>query len=182
MFDTLQHILAWAGPDKKAVVWAHNSHVGDARFTDMGTERGELNIGQLCRQEYGADAALIGFGTHTGTVAAASEWDAPMEVKTVRPSRSDSYEALFHQTGHARCLLDLRAGQHDALRAALAERRLERYIGVIYRPETERWSHYGAASLPDLYDAFAWFDETHAVVPLPTKMTAGEDETYPFGL
>jgi erythromycin esterase-like protein/predicted phosphoribosyltransferase len=182
MFDTLQHILAWAGPDKKAVVWAHNSHVGDARFTDMGTERGELNIGQLCRQEYGADAALIGFGTHTGTVAAASEWDAPMEVKTVRPSRSDSYEALFHQTGHARCLLDLRAGQHDALRAALAERRLERYIGVIYRPETERWSHYGAASLPDQYDAFAWFDETHAVVPLPTKMTAGEDETYPFGL
>ncbi len=182
MFDTLQHIMTWAGPDKKAVVWAHNSHVGDARFTDMGTERGELNIGQLCRQFYGSDAALIGFGTHTGTVAAASEWDAPMEIKTVRPSRPDSYEALCHEAGSERFLLDLRAGQHDDLRRALAEHRLERYIGVIYRPETERWSHYSYSTLPDQYDAFVWFDETHAVVPLPMQVTAGEDETYPFGL
>ncbi len=182
MFDTLQHIMTWAGPDKKAVVWAHNSHVGDARFTDMGTERGELNIGQLCRQFYGSDAALIGFGTHTGTVAAASEWDAPMEIKTVRPSRPDSYEALCHEAGSERFLLDLRAGQHDDLRRALAEPRLERYIGVIYRPETERWSHYSYSTLPDQYDAFVWFDETHAVVPLPMQVTAGEDETYPFGL
>jgi erythromycin esterase-like protein/predicted phosphoribosyltransferase/dienelactone hydrolase len=182
MFDTLQHILAWAGPDKKAVVWAHNSHIGDARFTDMGMERGELNIGQLCRQSYGRDATLIGFGTHTGTVAAASEWDAPMEIKTVRPSRPDSYEALCHQVGHERFLLDLRAGHHDDLRRVLAEPRLERYIGVIYRPETERWSHYTYATLPDQYDAFAWFDETRAVIPLPAQVTAGDDETYPFGL
>jgi erythromycin esterase-like protein len=182
MFETLQHILAWAGADKKAVIWAHNSHIGDARFTDMGMERGELNIGQLCRQSYGRDAALIGFGTHTGTVAAASEWDAPMEIKTVRPSRPDSYEALCHQTGYERFLLDLRPGQQDDLRRALAQPRLERYIGVIYRPETERWSHYTYATLPDQYDAFAWFDETHAVIPLPAKVTAGEDETYPFGL
>ncbi|PNG27763.1 erythromycin esterase family protein [Methylocella silvestris] len=182
MFDTLQNILAQAGPDKKAVVWAHNSHIGDARFTDMGAERGELNIGQLCRQTYGRGAALIGFGTHTGTVAAASEWDAPMEVKAVRPSRPGSYEALCHEVGAERFLLDLRAGQHDDLRRVMAEPRLERYIGVIYRPETERWSHYSYATLPDQYDAFVWFDETHAVIPLPTKVTAGEDETYPFGL
>jgi erythromycin esterase-like protein/predicted phosphoribosyltransferase/predicted alpha/beta-hydrolase family hydrolase len=182
MFKTLQNILAWAGPDKKAIVWAHNSHIGDARFTDMGMERGELNIGQLCREVYGRDAALIGFGTHSGTVAAASEWDAPMEIKTVRPSHPDSYEALCHQTGSQRFLLDLRAGQHDDLRRVLAQPRLERYIGVIYKPDTERWSHYTFATLPDQYDAFVWFDETHAVTPLPTQVTAGDDETYPFGL
>ena len=182
MFDTLQNILAQPGSDRKAVVWAHNSHIGDARFTDMGRERGELNIGQLCRQAYGRDACLIGFGTHTGTVAAATDWDGPMEVKTVRPSLPGSYEALCHQLGDERLLLDLRAGQHDALRSVMAEPRLERYIGVIYRPETERWSHYGFATLPDQYDAFAWFNETHAVTPLPTSVTPGEDETYPFGL
>ena len=182
MFDTLQRVLERAGPDGKAVVWAHNSHIGDARFTDMGAERGELNIGQLCRQSYGKNAALIGFGTHSGTVAAASEWDAPMEVKTVRPSRPDSYEALCHQIGQERFLLDLRDGLDAGLRRDLAQPRLERYIGVIYRPETERWSHYSQASLPDQYDAFVWFDRTNAVVPVPTQMTTGEDETYPFGL
>lgn len=182
MFETLQRILNWAGADKKAVVWAHNSHIGDARFTDMGTERGELNIGQLCRQSYGRDAALIGFGTHTGTVSAASEWDAPMEIKAVRPSRPGSYEDLCHQAGRERFLLDLRAGQNDELRRALAEPRLERYIGVIYRPETERWSHYAYATLPEQYDAYTWFEETRAVVPLPAQVMAGEDETYPFGL
>ena len=182
MFETLQRILAWAGPDRKAVVWAHNSHIGDARFTEMGSERGELNIGQLCRQAWGGDAALIGFGTHSGTVAAASEWDAPMEIKTVRPSRPDSYEALFHEAGHARALLDMRKGLEPDVRQALSDPRLERYIGVIYRPETERWSHYSRASLPDQYDAFVWFDETHAITPMPTRTTAGEDETYPFGL
>lgn len=182
MFETLQNILAEAGPASKAVVWAHNSHIGDARFTDMGQERGELNIGQLCRQAYGDDAALIGFGTNAGTVAAASDWDGPMEVKAVRRSRPDSYEALCHAVGIERFLLDLRAGEHDDLRRLLAEPRLERYIGVIYRPETERWSHYSLATLPDQYDAFVWFDETRAVTPLPTTTMPGEDETYPFGL
>ena len=182
MFDTLQRILAWNGPDTKAVVWAHNSHIGDARFTDMGTERGELNIGQLCRQHFGRDAALIGFGTHAGTVAAASEWDAPMEVMAVRPSRPDSYEALCHEVGEERFLIDLRRGHNADLRRALAEPRLERYIGVIYRPDTERWSHYSAASLPEQYDAFVWFDETNAVIPLPSEVVEGEDQTFPFGL
>jgi erythromycin esterase-like protein len=182
MFETLQRVLAWAGPNRKAVVWAHNSHIGDARFTEMGSERGELNIGQLCRQAWGRDAALIGFGTHSGTVAAASEWDAPMEIKTVRPSRPDSYESLFHEAGQACALLDLREGLEPGLREALSEPKLERYIGVIYSPETERWSHYSRASLADQYDGFVWFDETRAVIPLPTRITAGEDETYPFGL
>jgi putative phosphoribosyl transferase len=182
MFNTLQNILAQPGPKRKAVVWAHNSHIGDARFTDMGQARGELNMGQMCRQAYGRDASLIGFGTHTGTVAAATDWDGPMEIKTVRPSLPDSYEDLCHQVGVERFLLDLRAGHQDAVRGVMAQPRLERYIGVIYRPETERWSHYGFATLPDQYDAFAWFDETHAVTPLSTTVTAGEDETYPFGL
>ncbi|WP_246705609.1 erythromycin esterase family protein [Rhizobium sp. P40RR-XXII] len=182
MFNTLQNILAWAGSTSKAIVWAHNSHIGDARFTDMGMERDELNIGQLCRQAYGQNAALIGFGTHTGTVAAASEWDAPMEIKTVRPSRPDSYEALFHDVGTDRFLLDLRVGQHNDLRRAMADPRLERYIGVVYRPETERWSHYSYASLSNQYDAFVWFDKTSAVTPLSTRVASGEDQTYPFGL
>ncbi len=182
MFEALENILAQQGPAAKAVVWAHNSHIGDARATDMGAERGELNLGQLCRERHGRDAVLIGFGTHTGTVAAASEWDAPMEVKRVRPSRPDSYEAMCHEVGHERFLLDLREGKQDAARGVLKHARLERYIGVIYRPETERWSHYSSATLPDQYDAFLWFDETSAVTPLPSKVRAGEDETYPFGL
>ncbi len=110
MFDTLVQVLEHRGPAAKAVVWAHNSHIGDARFTDMGAERGELNIGQLCRERYGNDAVLIGMGMDTGTVAAASEWDAPMEVMQVRPSRPDSYELLCHRTGQERFLLDLRLG------------------------------------------------------------------------
>ena len=182
MFDTLEHILNARGPASKAVVWAHNSHIGDARYTEMGAARAELNIGQLCRQRFGRGAALIGFGTHGGTVLAASDWDAPAEVKTVRPSRSDSYEALCHDTGINRFLVDLRPGRNEALRDALREPRLERYIGVIYRPDTERMSHYSQASLSEQYDGFVWFDETRAVTALSTQSQAGEDETYPFGL
>lgn len=182
MFDVLQRIMDRAGPHGKAVVWAHNSHIGDARFTDMGSERGEINLGQLCREAYGAGAVLVGFGTDTGTVAAASEWDAPMEVKQVRPSLAESYENLCHRLGYERFLLDLRGRLDAPLRENLSRRRLERYIGVIYRPDTERWSHYSFASLPDQYDAYVWFDRTQAVVPVPTRVTPGEDETYPFGL
>lgn len=182
MFDTLERILAARGPASKAVVWAHNSHIGDARYTEMGAARKELNIGQRCRERFGSDAALIGFGTHRGTVMAASDWDAQAEVKTVRPSRADSYESLCHDTGISSFLVDLRAGHNEPLRDALREPRLERYIGVIYRPDTERMSHYSQASLPEQYDGFVWFDETRAVTPLTTQVQAGEDETYPFGL
>ncbi|KQY95121.1 erythromycin esterase [Caulobacter sp. Root1455] len=182
MFETLDRVLKMLGPGAKAVVWAHNSHIGDARYTEMGAARGELNIGQLCRERFGSNAALIGLGTHSGTVMAASDWDAPAEVKTVRPSRSDSYEALFHEVGVERFLVDLRPGRNEALRADLREPRLERYIGVVYRPDSERLSHYAHASLPEQYDAFVWFDRTRAVTPLATEVRAGEDETYPFGL
>ena len=182
MFDTLERILAMRGPNSKVVVWAHNSHIGDARQTEMGAARGELNIGQLCRERFGRDAALIGFGTHGGSVLAASDWDAPAEVKAVRPSRPDSYEGLFHDAGLGRFLVDLRPGHNEALRDDLRAPRLERYIGVIYRPESERLSHYAHASLSEQYDAFVWLDETRAVIPLAAEVSAAEDETYPFGL
>ncbi len=182
MFQTLRQILDHVGPEAKAVVWAHNSHIGDARVTEMGARRGELNIGQLCREEWGDDAALIGFGTHSGSVAAASDWDGPMEVKAVRPSRPDSHEALCHAAGGDRFLLDLRPGVNADLRRVMSEPRLERYIGVIYRPETERWSHYSASILSEQYDGFVWFDRTRAVIPLPMQAAPGEDDTYPFGL
>lgn len=182
MFETLISLLDAGGPDAKAVVWAHNSHIGDASKTEMGVEREELNIGQLCRERFGVGAALIGFGTHAGTVACASDWDEPMEVKPVNPSLAESYEALAHEAGIGRFLLDLRDGVHDPLRYRLLAPRLERFIGVIYRPETERWSHYASCSLPQQFDAYVWFDETRAVTPLLTEMRPGAEETYPSGL
>ena len=183
MFETLGHLLDARGPQSKAVVWAHNSHIGDARYTDMGAVRGELNVGQLCRERFGNEAALIGFGTHTGTVAAASDWGGDMEVKQVRPSRSDSYERLCHDSGVPRFMLDLGPDGHEALRRRLSEPRLERFIGVIYRPDTELMSHYAEASLPQQFDAFVWFDETTAVTPLgPQHARSGVPDTYPFGL
>jgi len=186
MFETLQHLLDAGGSDARAVVWAHNSHIGDARHTEMGSVRGELNIGQLCREHYGpcgeGGAALIGFGTHAGTVAAASDWNAPMQVMEVNPSRPDSVERLFHDAGNVRCLLDLREGIHPQPRLALQEPRLERFIGVIYRPDTELWSHYSAASLPMQFDAWTWFDRTSAVAALPSGHGTGMPDTYPFGL
>jgi len=184
MFETLDHVLAARGVGAKAVVWAHNSHIGDARFTEMGVSRDELNLGQLCKQRWGDEACLIGFGTHAGTVAAATDWDAPMEVKRVLPSREDSYERLAHDSGRPCFLLDLReAAQGDVeLRHALLAPRLERFIGVIYRPDTERWSHYADCSLPRQFDGYVWFDETKAVTPLPGRTHQGPDETWPFGL
>lgn len=144
--------------------------------------RDELNIGQLCRERFGNDAALIGFGTHTGTVACATDWDGDMEIKDVVPSLPESYERLAHDAGVPRFLLDLRKGAHDHLRHQLIRARLERFIGVIYRPETERWSHYSECSLARQFDAYVWFDRTRAVAPLPTVTRKGVPETYPFGL
>jgi protein-L-isoaspartate(D-aspartate) O-methyltransferase len=182
MFETLERLLAWHGEGAKAIVWAHNSHVGNAAATDMGTLRDEINIGQLCRQRFGEKAVLVGFGTDRGTVAAASDWDLPMEIKTVRPAHPDSYERLCRESGIDRFLVDLRESQHPALRSALLYPRLERAIGVIYRPETELASHYFDASLPHQFDAYLWFEETRAVTPLPTTVREGMPETYPFGL
>jgi len=182
MFETLCAILDAKGPNAKAVVWAHNSHIGDASKTDMGKVRGELNIGQLCREKFGDQAALIGFGTHSGTVACASDWDGLMEIKEVRPPPEGSYEHLMHEAGGARFLLDLRPHTHAELRQRLAEPRLERFIGVIYRPETERWSHYAECVLPEQFDAYVWFDRTSPVTAVPTRTIPGGDDTWPSGL
>ncbi|KAF2136020.1 uncharacterized protein K452DRAFT_238283 [Aplosporella prunicola CBS 121167] len=184
-FKTLVRLLQ-NRKGSKAVVWAHNSHVGDARYTGMGESRNELNIGQLCKEQWGASCSIIGCGTHTGTVAAADEWDEPMEVMTVNPSRDDSYERVMHDTGIPSFKLDLREGCiDDELRNALMKKRLERFIGVIYRPKTERWSHYSAAILPKQFDCFVWFDRTEAVhafeIAQPEEAPSA-GETYPFGL
>jgi protein-L-isoaspartate(D-aspartate) O-methyltransferase len=182
MFATLEQLLARRGEGSKAVVWAHNSHIGDAAATEMGEMRGEINIGQLCRERFAQAAVLIGFGTDRGTLAAASDWDGPMEIKQVRPAHRDSYERLCRDSGLARFLVDLREGRSPELREALLYPRLERAIGVIYRPETELASHYFEASLPRQFDSYLWLEETHAVTPLPTAARAGMPETYPFGL
>lgn len=182
MFDTLCHLLDHAGPRAKAVVWAHNSHIGDARHTDMGLVREELNIGQLARERFADQAALIGFGTHAGTVACADDWDEPMKIKRVNPSRPGSYERQCHDSGAPRFLLDLRQDAREAARQRLLEPRLERFIGVIYRPDTERWSHYVECQLPGQFDAWVWFDETTAVSALPARPAPGPDDTWPFGL
>jgi protein-L-isoaspartate(D-aspartate) O-methyltransferase len=182
MFETLCQLLDAKGPESKAIVWAHNSHIGNAAHTEMGQVREELNIGQLCKERFGEEARLIGFGTHSGTVAAATDWDEPMEVKQVRPSLPGSYERISHDSGVPRFVLDLRKGKNEDAAEALMEPRLERFIGVIYRPETERWSHYSQCVLPRQFDAWVWFDETGAVTPLPGEQRPGEDETWPFGL
>jgi erythromycin esterase-like protein len=181
MFDTLQALLASRGPDSKAVVWAHNSHIGNAGATAMGWQ-GEFNIGELCHVAYGDDAVLIGFGTDRGTVAAATDWGGPMEVKIVRPARTDSYEHAFRKTGVARSLTHWRGPDARELADTLRQTMLQRAIGVIYRPESELMSHYFEAVLAEQFDAYVWFEETKAVTPLPAGRPQGVPETYPFGL
>ena len=181
MFETLQSVLEFRGPQSKIVVWEHNSHIGDARATEMSA-RGEFNIGQLVRQKYGDEAYLIGFGTDHGTVAAASEWGGPMEIKQVRPAHIDSYERVCHEVNTDNFLLPLRKPLREITRNRLLAERLERAIGVIYRPEYELQSHYFYASLPRQFDEYIWFDETRAVKPLTRESTKGMPDTFPFGL
>jgi len=179
MFATLENLLEFHGPTNKAIVWAHNSHVGDSAATEMSA-RDEYNIGYLCRRRFGRACYAIGFGTHQGTVAAASNWDEPMQVKSVRPSLADSYERLSHDSGVPNFMLAMRS-LPSAL-ADLRQPRLERAIGVIYRPETELQSHYFEAVLPNQFDEYIWFDETSAVHPIHTAALKGVPDTYPFGL
>ncbi|MFN4230322.1 erythromycin esterase family protein [Parvibaculum sp.] len=181
MFDTLQSLLDARGPEARAVVWAHNSHIGNAAATSMGWH-GEFNIGELCRKAFGGDAVAIGFGTDRGRVAAASDWGGPMEFKEIIPARTDSYEFAFRKTGISRSLTDWRGADKSALAEALREPMLERAIGVIYRPETEFLSHYFEAVLADQFDAYVWFEETGPVDPLPAVRPQGAADTYPFGL
>jgi erythromycin esterase-like protein len=184
MADTLEHLIAFLtrqGPRAKIVVWEHNSHLGDARATEMA-DRGEINVGQLVRERYKNEAVLIGFSTYTGTVTAATDWDGPPECKRVRPALPGSYEALFHDASPNRFFLDLQ----DERVQALGEPRLERAIGVVYRPETERASHYFHANLPAQFDAVLHFDQTRAVEPLEPTVHWQKDqevpETFPSGV
>jgi erythromycin esterase-like protein len=183
-FDALVEHMERDGNTAKVVVWAHNSHLGDARATEMGDD-GELNVGQLVRERWGRDAVLIGMSTYTGTVTAATEWGDPPKRKTVRPGLPGSMEAVFHEAGVPDFLLRLR--DRRAQLADLNQQRIQRAIGVIYRPETERQSHYFHTRLLDQFDAILHFDHTRAVVPLDTHPawpdeSADAPETYPTGL
>lgn len=180
--DALKIHLSADSKPVKMVVWEHNSHLGDARATDMG-KRGELNVGQLARQKYGRDVVSIGFTTYSGTVTAATDWGGVAERKRVRPALEGSYEELFHELNLERFLVLMKKGSRAAL--ALASPLLERAIGVIYRPQTERQSHYFYARLSGQFDAVIHFDETRAVEPLErtSEWDSGEEfETFPTGL
>jgi erythromycin esterase-like protein len=172
---TLEHLGAAAGRPSRVAVWAHNTHSGDARHTEMGAG-GELNIGQLARQRHGPAALLTGFFTYTGSVYAASNWGEPGRVRTVNPALPGSYSALFHGTGVPSFALVLRGG--GAAAEALDGQRLQRAIGVIYRPESERQSHYFAARLASQFDAVLFFDVTRAVTPL-TGAAAAQARSVP---
>jgi erythromycin esterase-like protein len=179
--DALIHHFDGKGGRSRVVVWAHNSHIGDARATQMGGA-GEWNVGQLARQRWGDDAVLVGFTTHAGTVTAAADWDAPAQRMTVRPALPGSYEALFHEVDEPRFVLPLR--ENTGLRSVLEAARLERAIGVVYRTGSERTSHYFRAVLPRQFDAVLHFDVTSALEPLEVApgWAPGEEapETYPF--
>ena len=185
MMETLisldKYLSAGGGP-AKMVVWEHNSHLGDARATEMG-RRGELNVGQLVREVYREQARLIGFTTFHGTVTAATDWGGPAERKRVRPALPGSVEELFHEIGRERFMLVIDAD--DKLKRMLRQEMLERAIGVIYRPETERQSHYFQTRLSEQFDAVIHIDETRAVEPLERTIeweTGEVMETFPSGL
>jgi erythromycin esterase-like protein len=185
MAETLDQLVAHLdqqGQQTKVVIWEHNSHLGDARATDMGS-MGEVNVGQLVKERYGNDAVNIGFTTYTGTVTAVSHWGEMAQLKQVRPALPGSYEALFHQTEGPQFLLNLRE-ENQAI-VGLRQPRLERAIGVIYLPETERVSHYFHACLPEQFDAVIHIDDTKGVQPLdrfPTWELRDAPETFPSGL
>jgi erythromycin esterase-like protein len=184
MVETIEALVAHLNGNRhpKAIVWAHNSHLGDARAREMSQCR-EINVGQLIRERFENEAVLVGFSTHHGTVTAASDWGGVAERKNVRPALRGSYEELFHETGLSRFWIDLRDVGEEV--GALYGPRLERAIGVIYRPESELLSHYLHARLPQQFDAIIHIDETRAVEPLErTSMwDKGElPETYPFNV
>ena len=176
-----QHLQQRNGRPAKLVVWAHNSHLGDARATEAG-RAGEWNLGQLVRERYEDECRLIGFSTYQGWVTAASNWDGPAERKRVRPGLPGSYEEVFHDSGLGRFMLPLRSA--GAAREALMEARLQRAIGVLYLPQRERQSHYFHAQLPRQFDAMIHIDSTEAVQPLEAvgRPGGGEAETFPAGL
>ncbi len=183
MFHTLKSLLSYFGSDSKAIIWAHNSHIGNALATEMYS-RGEINIGHLCKEHFGDKSYNIGFGTHTGTVAAANNWGGKMEVMHVNNSLVNSYENLCHQSKIANFTLPLREKYSGKkLRELLSTPKLERAIGVMYRPQTERMSHYFHAVLPSQFDEYIWYNESKAVTPISGKSVHPKLlEKHPFGL
>jgi erythromycin esterase-like protein len=184
MFKTLNRILEHTGEGAKAIVWAHNSHVGDAKATTIS--QGDVNLGRLAREKLGNDVAILGCGMYTGTVAASKEWDADVEIMDIPPGIPNSYEALAHTSGLSRFFLDLRETKCDQqLRKELMTTRKERFIGVIYDPKSDPESYYADAILPEEFDGYIWFDQTKAVKPLEIhqpKSALQLTETYPWGL
>lgn len=183
MFYTLKSLLAYYGKDTKTVVWAHNSHVGNALATEMYA-RGEINIGHLCREHFGKKSYHIGFGTNTGTVAAARNWGDKMEVININESIENSYENLCRRTNVSKFTLPLREEHSDKnLSHFLSTPRFQRAIGVVYKPETELMSHYFKCVLPSQFDEYIWFNKTKAVTPIITKTEASKlKNIHPFGL
>lgn len=182
MFDTLQALLHAGGSQSRAVVWAHNSHVGDAAATEH-VEKGELNLGHLCKKHFGAKAYSVGFGTDHGTVLAARAWGEEPERMRIKPAQPGSYEALFHAVGTPAFSLPMRNPARLAVREELSVRRLERAIGVVYRPAAELMSHYFEANLAQQFDELVWFEETRALSPLGQQPSINEvQDTWPFGV
>jgi len=182
MADTLDRLMTHHGPGAKAIVWEHNTHIGDARATDMARE-GMTNLGQLARERHGTqDVVLVGFGSHRGTVIAGAEWGAPMEVIQVPPARDRSWEAVLHEAGEEDKLLLLSGG--EPLSDAFMESRGHRAIGVVYRPQFEAYGNYVPTVLPERYDAFLYIDQTRALRPLHLEPPVGHDipDMYPTGV
>jgi erythromycin esterase len=180
MADTLDRLLDRYGPQAKAVVWEHNTHVGDARATDMAA-RGLLNVGQLARERHGEDrVVLVGLGCHRGRVVAARSWGARMALMPVPPARGGSLEDVLHGTGLGRALFVHPRG--DAAQEWLEDVLDHRAIGVVYHPDVERWRNYVPTTLGRRYDAFLWWDETSALRPLHAEpAVSGEFEAFPSG-
>ncbi|MCX4470270.1 erythromycin esterase family protein [Micromonospora sp. NBC_01655] len=179
MADTLDRLLDFYGPDARGVVWAHNTHVGDARATDMAAG-GLVNVGQLARERHGADdVVLVGFGSYRGTAVAAPRWGSPAEAMVVPPARPGSVERRLHELMPERAVLVF--GGPDQPGWVTAEHD-HRAIGVVYDPTFESWGNYVPTRLGERYDAFVWCDDTTALHPLPTLTAFGEMETYPAGV
>jgi erythromycin esterase-like protein len=184
MTETLERLMEYHGPTAKAIVWEHNTHVGDARFTDM-SKAGMVNVGQLVRQGHGDEGVVLtGFGTHHGTVIAAGEWGLPMQRMRVPEAQAGSYEDVLHQAGAGNFMLLFGEHGSPASHAGLEEVRGNRAIGVVYDPRVEHWGNYVPTILPQRYDAFIFIDETHAVAPLhmPVQVDKDAPETYPSGM
>ncbi|TXK28401.1 erythromycin esterase family protein [Pontibacter qinzhouensis] len=178
MMETLDRLLELHGPESKAIIWAHNTHIGDARATDMAND-GMVNIGQLAREKYGNEQVkLVGFGTYQGSVIASKSWGAPMQKMDVPPARPGSWEAMLHEiSDEDKIILSKDLSQVPELRKPLGHRA----IGVVYDPKFEQYGNYVPSQIQDRYDAFVYLDESQAVHPLHLKhKSAKEPELYPW--